>query len=137
MSDGPRQARGTWLVIGLLSLAVGSAAWLRLNRPVLNTAESAGSGDRGRGSFHWPDSRIDINSAGLAQLDLLPGIGPGLAQRIVADRLTNGWFTSVDDLTRVPGIGPRIIERIRPFAVAEALDLQASGPDASGHLDAQ
>ncbi len=129
MSDRPRQARGTWLVIGLLSLAVGSAAWLRFNRPVLNTAGSAGSGDPGRGSLDWPDSRIDINSASLAQLDLLPGIGPGLAERIVADRLTNGWFTSVDDLTRVPGIGPRIIERIRPFAVAEALDLQASAPE--------
>ncbi len=129
MSDGPRQARGTWLVIGLLSLAVGSAAWLRLNRPVLNTAGSAGPGDRGRGSFHWPDSRIDINSAGLAQLDLLPGIGPGLAQRIAADRLANGRFTSVDDLTRVPGIGPRIIERIRPFAVAEPIDLQASAAE--------
>lgn len=137
MPDGPRQARGTWLVIGLLSLAVGSAAWLRVNRPVLNTADSAGTGDRGRASHDWPDSRVDINSAGLAQLDLLPGIGPGLAQRIAADRLANGWFTSVDDLTRVPGIGPRTIERIRPFAVAEAVDLQASAADASGHHDAQ
>ncbi|MCZ6812339.1 MAG: hypothetical protein O7D97_10080 [Planctomycetota bacterium] len=44
---------------------------------------------------------------------------------------------SIDDLTRVPGIGPRIIERIRPFAVAEAIDLQASGPDASEHHEAQ
>ncbi|MCZ6493570.1 MAG: ComEA family DNA-binding protein, partial [Planctomycetota bacterium] len=96
------------------------------NRPVLNTPDWAGPGDRGRGSLHWPDSRIDINSAGLAQLDLLPGIGPGLAQRIATDRLANGRFTSVDDLTRVPGIGPRIIERIRPFAVAEAIDLQVS-----------
>ena len=129
MSDGPRQPRGTWLVIGLLSLAVGSAAWLRLNRPVLNTPDSAGSGDRGRGLHDWPDSRIDINSASLAQLDLLPGIGPGLARRIAADRLASGAFTSVDDLTRVPGIGPRIIERIRPFAVAEAIDLQASAAE--------
>ncbi|MCH8344846.1 MAG: helix-hairpin-helix domain-containing protein [Planctomycetes bacterium] len=55
--------------------------------------------------------------------------GPGLARRIAADRLASGAFTSVDDLTRVPGIGPRIIERIRPFAVAEALDLQASAAE--------
>ncbi len=63
--------------------------------------------------------------------DAIPASGarPGLAQRIAADRLANGWFNSVDDLTRVPGIGPRIIERIRPFAVAEAIDLQASAAE--------
>lgn len=46
----------------------------------------------------WPDMRIDLNSADEAQLDLLPGIGPSLAQRIVEDRERFGFFNSLDPL---------------------------------------
>ena len=89
--------------------------------------------DNERTMWPWRDWVIDAYNRNLPfdrftveQLagDLLPE--PDLAQRIATDRLANGRFTSVDDLTRVPGIGPRIIERIRPFAVAEAIDLQVS-----------
>lgn len=65
----------------------------------------------------WPDMRIDLNSADEAQLDLLPGIGPGLARRIVENRSRVGLFDSIDNLQRVTGIGPRTIERFRPYVV--------------------
>lgn len=57
--------------------------------------------------------RIDINSATAAELDLLPGIGPALAERILASRRDIGPFRSIDDLDRVKGIGPRTIEKLR------------------------
>ena len=49
---------------------------------------------------------IDLNSATASELDALPGIGPVLAQRIVAHRDEQGPFRSVDQLDDVPGIGP-------------------------------
>jgi competence protein ComEA len=51
---------------------------------------------------------LDLNTAGVAELDALPGIGPVLAQRIVEHRTREGPFTSVDQLDDVPGIGPSI-----------------------------
>jgi competence protein ComEA len=58
---------------------------------------------------------LDVNVATAADLELLPGIGPALAQRIVDDRTRSGPFQRVEDLDRVRGIGPRTLERLRPF----------------------
>ena len=55
-----------------------------------------------------PAGPLDLNTAGVAELDTLPGIGPVLAQRIVDHRTREGPFTSVDQLDDVPGIGPSI-----------------------------
>jgi competence protein ComEA len=49
---------------------------------------------------------VDLNTAGVAELDSLPGIGPVLAQRIVDHRSRQGPFRSVEELDDVPGIGP-------------------------------
>jgi competence protein ComEA len=51
---------------------------------------------------------LDLNTAGVAELDALPGIGPVLAQRIVDHRTREGPFRSVEQLDDVPGIGPAI-----------------------------
>ena len=51
---------------------------------------------------------VDLNTAGVADLDALPGIGPVLAQRIVDHRSEQGPFRSVEELDDVPGIGPAI-----------------------------
>jgi competence protein ComEA len=111
------QAPGTWLVIGLLAAAIVWAAWLRVGR-VLVPAEGAGPAQQA--VITWPDMRIDINTATPAELDVLPGIGPRLAERIAADRAVRGPFATLDELTRVPGIGERLVEGISPFAVADA-----------------
>jgi competence protein ComEA len=58
---------------------------------------------------------VDLNAAGAAELDALPGIGPVLAQRIVDYRTRNGPFTSVDQLDDVPGIGPAIFAELAPL----------------------
>lgn len=59
---------------------------------------------------------VDINSANEAQLESLPGIGPGKAKAIVAERQANGPFESVDDLRRVKGIGEKTIAELRAQA---------------------
>lgn len=59
-----------------------------------------------------PVPTVDVNRAGQKELQGLPGIGPALAERILAER-GKRMFTSVDDLLRVPGIGPATLERMR------------------------
>lgn len=59
---------------------------------------------------------ININHADAGQLDTLPGIGPVLAQRIVANREAHGPFSSLDDLGRVSGIGPAVVEKLAGLA---------------------
>ncbi len=56
---------------------------------------------------------VDVNTADAATLDELPGIGPVLAERIVAWREESGPFAAVDDLTAVSGIGPAVLSDIR------------------------
>jgi competence protein ComEA len=58
--------------------------------------------------------RIDLNSATVAQLETLDGVGPAIAQKIVDWREANGGFRSVDDLAQVAGIGPKKLEAMRP-----------------------
>lgn len=54
---------------------------------------------------------VNINTADAETLAMeLSGVGPALAAAIVADRQTNGMFTSPEGLTRVKGIGTRILE---------------------------
>jgi competence ComEA-like helix-hairpin-helix protein len=59
--------------------------------------------------------RIDPNSAGAAELTLLPGIGPDLAAKIVNYRKNHGPFSSASDLGRVKGIGPAKTAGMAPW----------------------
>ncbi len=61
------------------------------------------------------DFLIDINSASWVEWTQIEGIGQATAERIVADRDSNGPFRTVQDLLRVKGIGPKTLEKIRPF----------------------
>lgn len=56
---------------------------------------------------------IDLNTAGVDELDAITGVGPVIARRIVDHRATIGRFTSVDQLLDVSGIGPKTLERMR------------------------
>jgi competence protein ComEA len=62
-----------------------------------------------------PGQTLNINTASESELLSLPGVGPGLARRIVEYRTANGPFQSVDDLQNVSGIGPSKFERMAPY----------------------
>jgi competence protein ComEA len=57
---------------------------------------------------------VHLNGASADDLDSLDGIGPALAERIVAYRVAHGGFRSVDELDEVSGIGPVRLEALRP-----------------------
>jgi competence protein ComEA len=56
---------------------------------------------------------VDLNTATVAQLDALPGVGPSTAAAIVAARTRRGRFQRVDDLLDVRGIGPAKLDALR------------------------
>ncbi|PZF28754.1 ComEA family DNA-binding protein [Curtobacterium sp. MCLR17_045] len=65
----------------------------------------AGSGGGSAGTGGEESAVVDLNTADQAVLETLPGIGPGLAGRIIAWRDEHGRFTAVEDLLDVSGIG--------------------------------
>jgi competence ComEA-like helix-hairpin-helix protein len=62
-----------------------------------------------------PIKPLDVNRAAAAELAALPGVGPGLAQRIVEERERRGRFDSPDALRYVLGMGPKKLAAIRRF----------------------
>ncbi len=65
------------------------------------------------------EGMLNINTASVEELQMLPGIGESTAQNIVDFREANGPFASIDDLLKVRGIGEVKLEAIRPFVGLE------------------
>ncbi|HMB97609.1 MAG TPA: helix-hairpin-helix domain-containing protein [Balneolaceae bacterium] len=58
-------------------------------------------------------AKVNINTADLAGLQKLPGIGPAYANRIMEWRKLNGKFKTAEELLEIKGIGPKRLEKIK------------------------
>lgn len=58
-------------------------------------------------------AKLNLNTATLAELDALPGIGPALAQRILEYRAAHGGFSTIQELKAVKGIGDALFDDIQ------------------------
>ena len=65
--------------------------------------------------FLFAAQPLPINRADDRALQLLPGVGPHLAQEIIATRQRNGCFVGPEDLARVKGIGPTRLRQLQPL----------------------
>jgi competence ComEA-like helix-hairpin-helix protein len=70
------------------------------------------------GQMGLRDGAVNVNRASAVDLERLPGIGPALAQRIVADREARGPFATISAMDRVPGIGPALLARLGRLVTA-------------------
>jgi competence ComEA-like helix-hairpin-helix protein len=61
---------------------------------------------------------LDLNEATAEQLARLPGVGPGLARRIVEERQRRGRFEGPEGLRSVLGLGPRKLAALRDLVTA-------------------
>lgn len=66
-------------------------------------------------SAGYSSGLVNINTAGINELDQLPGVGPVTAQSIVEYRNQIGRFSTIEQLENVKGIGPKKLEQMRPF----------------------
>ena len=63
--------------------------------------------------------KINLNTATLDELDVLPGIGPAIAQRILDYRAQTGDFKKIDEIKNVRGIGDAMFEQIKDLITTQ------------------
>jgi comEA protein len=67
----------------------------------------------------WQKFPVNINTAGLKELQYLPRIGPAMAKRIIAYREEIGSFRMKEDIMKVKGIGKKTFENLEDLIVTE------------------
>jgi competence protein ComEA len=80
------------------------------------------------------DGVVNINTADVAQLTLLPRVGETVAHRIIEFRDENGEFKSPEDLLLVRGVGEKTFELMAPHVVVKGqttLSEKVAAPRAS------
>ena len=78
-------------------------------------------------------TKVDVNTADLASLETLPGVGPETARAIVAARP----FKSVNDLERVPGIGPVKMKELKTLVTASKVSTKKDDAATNARTDSR
>lgn len=98
--------KSEWLLLGLTGLFLCGLLALHFRDRAQLDARSVVTAVEVPQETILPDlTPLDLNTAGVEELQNLPGIGPELAERIVAYRTEQGGFASVEQIMEVPGIG--------------------------------
>ena len=109
------------VIVGIaLARSVGTSPRESCRRP------GAAPGDRARVLCDQPEDQglplgvrrvlgapVDLNALTADDFESLPGLGPQLSRRIVAERVRRGGFTTVDDFATVKGVGPARLATLR------------------------
>ena len=62
---------------------------------------------------------VNINKATIQELDILPGIGEAIANKIINYREENGQFKSIDEIKNINGIGDKKYEELKSLISVE------------------
>jgi competence protein ComEA len=131
----PAERRGALVAVALLLLGAARDLWrARVAPPIApppaaaarpwpdpgGVDSAAPAGPAPPDTATRPARALDLNRAGAAELEALPGVGPVLAARILEQRRRYGPFRRVDDLRAVRGVGPRLLARLHPLVTVTA-----------------
>lgn len=111
-----------WVLLGILALALLLALFLVFRRrrsdpaPAPTANPTPAHVERPAVLAATTSGPVDINTATVDELQLLPGIGPAAAARIVAHRDEFGSFGGLEDLTRVEGFDDERVDALRSLA---------------------
>jgi comEA protein len=71
--------------------------------------------DESREESKFPTEPVNINTAGLMEIEALPFLGMERSKDIIEYRDKNGPFKSLNELTNISGIGPKTLEKLKPL----------------------
>jgi competence ComEA-like helix-hairpin-helix protein len=114
MKQSPATSRFPTLIVVLLLVTSWLTACSRLDAGYSSgtTAVESLTAEKNPGS-------VNLNTASISELEGLPGVGPALAERIVAFREANGRFRRAEHLMMVRGISDRKFRELRPLIKVE------------------
>ena len=108
------------ITCAFLCLLVGIFVGRNLTRSYIPVDQAIGSQDVNTdGTTVNKDGRIDINTATMEQLQLLPGVGEVTAQRIIDYRTEHNGFTAIEELMEIKGIGEKTFEKMKQYVKVE------------------
>lgn len=112
---GRHESIALWVLAAAAAAGLG-VLWWQQQRPPLAIHGQPSPAAQAAWDAQLADARaVDVNTAGVAELERLPGIGPALAEQIVAYRREHGRFRRVEELDAVPGLGPATVEKLKPY----------------------
>ena len=140
----PEKVEATLIVLLLVLIAAGNLIPRLLpQKTQFPLSVHHADGNTSLGLIDWHATPVppkvvqhDLNKTTRADLIDLPGIGPSLADSILAYRERHGPFRSLDDLEQVTGVGPRKLESVRQFLFVSdsGLDPQTSPAPANSQV---
>ena len=104
------------VVAVLLALGLGVPAAAQ-DAPRRGTATSSASAS----------APVNLNTASVAQLETLPGIGKATAERILEYRQKNGAFKKIEDLMNVRGVGEKSFLKLKPLVTVTTAKGEQAG----------
>lgn len=111
--------KSLWILLGITGVFLCILLGIFIGRNFLSSyipLDSITNSNATETSEHQQNATgLDLNTATLQQLMLLPGIGETLGQRIIDYRTEHNGFSSVDELKQVSGIGDKKFAEIMPY----------------------
>jgi len=85
-----------------------------------SVAAEAAQGSAQQAKAATASALVNLNTASVAQLETLPGIGKSTAERILEYRAKNGNFKRIEDLMNVRGVGEKSFLKLKPLITVAA-----------------